>query len=176
MRKVKGYSFWKHDTFGRHIFFNFSCSLFYFASGMYRKENVAMNTLPISKGPNTISQNMSDYDNDDDVPKSGAKTIVEDFVDNASTHGIPRVLNSSRSSISRVFWCLVTVGLMAALLYQGSKLVISFIGRPTTTKISLVTKSKLEFPSVTICNLNMMRRSQLNGRLFNLSSIKCSPF
>ncbi|XP_030833219.1 degenerin deg-1 [Strongylocentrotus purpuratus] len=134
---------------------------------MYRKENVAMNTLPISNGPNTISQKMSDYDNDDDdVPKSGTKTIVEDFVDNASTHGIPRVLNSSRSSISRLFWCLVTVGLMAALLYQGSKLVISFIGRPTTTKISLVTKSKLEFPSVTICNLNMMRRSQLNGTRF----------
>ena len=116
----------------------------------------------MDKFPNTISQKVSDYD-DDVIPKSATKNVVEDFVDNTTTHGVPRVLNSSRSSISRVFWCLVTLALFGALLYQGSKLVIAFRGRPTTTKITLVTKSKLEFPSVTICNLNMMRRSQLYG-------------
>ncbi|XP_041464797.1 degenerin deg-1-like [Lytechinus variegatus] len=134
---------------------------------MYGGENIAMNTQSFDKGPKTISQNPSDnHDNSGGVSKGGTKSIVDDFVDNATTHGIPRFLNSSRSLISRLFWCVVTLGLLGALLYQGSKLVIAFTGRPTTTKISLITESKLEFPSVTICNLNMMRRSKLNGTRF----------
>eukprot|EP00057_Strongylocentrotus_purpuratus_P029394 XP_011683868.1 PREDICTED: amiloride-sensitive sodium channel subunit alpha-like [Strongylocentrotus purpuratus] len=121
----------------------------------------------------TNPEKMDDYSEEaygrpdyDENPKEGTQKIVKEFVDNATTHGIPRVLNASRPWHSRLFWCVVTLILAGVFLYQGSMLVFSFINRPTTTKISIITKSKLEFPAVTICNLNMLRRSMLKGTRF----------
>ena len=92
--------------------------------------------------------------------------IVEEFVDHATAHGLPRVLNVQLSVFTRVFWCVVTLFLFVIMLFQGTKLVISYVRHPTSTKISIVTKSSLDFPSVTLCNLNMLRRSRLNGQCY----------
>ncbi|XP_041465168.1 degenerin deg-1-like [Lytechinus variegatus] len=139
----------------------------------YEKQDkdIAMHNLP--KDQSATTEEMANYSekayaisDNDEYKKEGSRRIVDEFVDNATTHGIPRVLNSSRPSHSRLFWCAVTLIFIGAFLYQGTMLIISFIGRPTSTKISLVTEPRLEFPAVTICNLNMLRRSKLKGTRF----------
>eukprot|EP00057_Strongylocentrotus_purpuratus_P029401 XP_011683875.1 PREDICTED: degenerin deg-1 [Strongylocentrotus purpuratus] len=137
----------------------------------FGQEKIDMGDLP--RDTKTSPEKMADYSEKaygrpdyDESPKEGTRKIVNEFVDNATTHGIPRVLNASRPWQSRLFWCVVTLIFAGVFLFQGSKLVQSYIARPTTTKISLITKSRLEFPAVTICNLNMLRRSMLKGTRF----------
>ncbi|XP_071506090.1 epithelial sodium channel subunit beta-like [Diadema antillarum] len=91
---------------------------------------------------------------------------IKDFADNTTTHGVPQILRSDRSRLFRLTWAVITATALSALLFQGSNTVIDFFHRPTTSKISLITRKELHFPSITICNLNMMRRSKLNGTRF----------
>ncbi|XP_030833004.1 amiloride-sensitive sodium channel subunit beta isoform X4 [Strongylocentrotus purpuratus] len=143
----------------------------------FGQEKIDMGDLP--RDTKTSPEKMADYSEKaygrpdyDESPKEGTRKIVNEFVDNATTHGIPRVLNASRPWQSRLFWCVVTLIFAGVFLFQGSKLVQSYIARPTTTKISLITKSRLEFPAVTICNLNMLRRSMLKGDEYDYSGIE----
>ncbi|XP_071506089.1 epithelial sodium channel subunit gamma-2-like [Diadema antillarum] len=98
-------------------------------------------------------------------PMSTADAI-KDFADNATTHGVPQILRSDRSRLFRLTWAVITATALSLLLFQGSNTIIDFFHRPTTSKISIITRKELFFPSVTICNLNMMRRSKLNGTRF----------
>ena len=97
---------------------------------------------------------------------SSTREIVDEFVGNTTTHGVPLFLSRDRPALARMFWLVVTTGLLAVLLFQGSRLIISFFQWPSTTKTTLVAKSSLAFPAVTLCNLNMMRRSELKGKRF----------
>ncbi|XP_072167584.1 epithelial sodium channel subunit gamma-like [Diadema setosum] len=103
--------------------------------------------------------------NDSSSPMSTADAI-KDFADNTTTHGVPQILRSDRSRLFRLTWAVITATALSALLFQGSNTVIDFFHRPTTSKISLITRKELHFPAITICNLNMMRRSKLNGTRF----------
>ncbi|XP_072167276.1 epithelial sodium channel subunit gamma-2-like [Diadema setosum] len=103
--------------------------------------------------------------NDSSSPMSTADAI-KDFADNTTTHGVPQILRSDRSRLFRLTWAVITATALSALLFQGSNTIIDFFHKRTTSKISLITRKELYFPSITICNLNMMRRSKLNGTRF----------
>ncbi|XP_071503424.1 epithelial sodium channel subunit beta-2-like [Diadema antillarum] len=103
---------------------------------------------------------------DDSASPMSTADVIKDFADNATTHGVPRILRSDRSNLSRLTWAVITLTSLSALLYQGSNTVVNFFQRPTMSKIALITRKELHFPSITICNLNMMRRSKLNGTRF----------
>ena len=116
--------------------------------------------------------NTEPVENNDAVVKHAARSsktraIIDEFISNTTTHGVPRVLSDEYSILLRIFWSLIILTFLVLLVFQGTLLVINFIGRPSSTKLTIVTESKLEFPAVTICNLNMMRRSMLQGRLLN---------
>ncbi|XP_071506092.1 epithelial sodium channel subunit gamma-2-like [Diadema antillarum] len=116
---------------------------------------------PSLKGDPDIERKRNDF-----CSRKSPAEIVQNFVDNATTHGVTRILRCDRSRLSRLFWAVITLTALGALLYQGSMIVIDYFHRPTTTKISLITKSELIFPAITICNLNMMRKSKVNGTRF----------
>ncbi|XP_071506084.1 epithelial sodium channel subunit gamma-2-like [Diadema antillarum] len=99
----------------------------------------------------------------DSASQMSTADAIRDFADNTTTHGVPQILRSDRSCLFRLTWAVITATALSALLFQGSNTIINFFQRPTTSKISIITRKELLFPSVTICNLNMMRRSKLNG-------------
>ena len=100
---------------------------------------------------------------DDKAGRSQTHVIVDDFAANTTIHGVPRVLDAEKRTVYRILWLLVALVFLAVLIYQASALIVDYSKYQTTTRINLVTKSKLEFPSVTVCNLNMLRRSKLAG-------------
>ncbi|XP_071493525.1 epithelial sodium channel subunit gamma-like [Diadema antillarum] len=102
----------------------------------------------------------------DSASQMSTADAIKDFADNTTTHGVPQILRSDRSCLFRLTWAVITATALSALLFQGSNTIINFFQRPTTSKISIITRKELLFPSVTICNLNMMRRSKLNGTRF----------
>ena len=105
-----------------------------------------------------------DTKNDEKPKSSEIRDIKNEFAENTTMHGIPRFLDAERSIVQRVLWLLVVFVSTVILVAQASNLIIDYAKYQTTTKVTIVTKSKLEFPSVTICNLNMLRRSKLSGK------------
>ncbi|XP_072180573.1 epithelial sodium channel subunit alpha-like [Diadema setosum] len=94
------------------------------------------------------------------------RDIIKEFADSTTAHGIQRIV-CAESFPAKCFWtviCLVATGL---LLYQGTRIIQDFGQRLVNTKIELVKSSNIEFPGVTVCNMNMMRRSALRNSKYH---------
>lgn len=90
-----------------------------------------------------------------------SKQILEKFADSVSIHGI-RFANS-RSKIRRIFWTMLVLTFCGLLLSQiiGSYLKLKVNKHITSIEIS--PSPQLKFPAITICNINMMKKSKVAG-------------
>eukprot|EP00057_Strongylocentrotus_purpuratus_P008108 XP_011662582.1 PREDICTED: degenerin mec-10-like [Strongylocentrotus purpuratus] len=98
---------------------------------------------------------------DKDLPHlNSVNAVLIDYSGSTSAHGIPRII-TSRSVKSRLFWSFVTLVCLGAFLWQGSLLLLDFSKYPYTTQIDVVARTELQFPAVTVCNMNKMKRSAM---------------
>lgn len=67
----------------------------------------------------------------------------------------------SDSNIRRLFWLVSFVCLGALCLMDISVLMADFYGYPITVDVRVKESRKLQFPAVTVCNLNVLRWSAL---------------
>ena len=104
---------------------------------------------------------VKDHEDDD----SNIRKIVQDFSGRTTAHGVSYLIDS-KSVIVRIFWILVVSTALGTTCYFGSSVVLHFIAWPYTTKVDLISQPRIEFPAVTICNLNRLRRSKLSGTRF----------
>ena len=77
------------------------------------------------------------------------------------------MLRYSRSSacgrwVERLFWLLVIFGGLGATGWQLYGIFDKYFLFEPSTQISIAFQSPLDFPSVTICNLNPVRKSKLD--------------
>ena len=84
------------------------------------------------------------------------------YVESTTTHGVVHVF-SGRSIIRRVFWAVIFLGAMVGCLYNIIDRIRYLAGQPTATTISIKREASLAFPSITVCNLNLARRSYLEA-------------
>lgn len=98
------------------------------------------------------------------------------YVESTTTHGVVHVF-SGKSIIRRVFWAVIFLGAMVGCLYNIIDRIRYLAGQPTATTISIKREASLTFPSITVCNLNLVRRSYLeaNGLDEFVSSVFQSP-
>ncbi|XP_072013236.1 uncharacterized protein [Amphiura filiformis] len=94
--------------------------------------------------------------------KTTLSDIVNEYGETSTAHGIPRIIAADRWR-SKIFWSIISCGLAVLFGYQGYWLLIDFFSWPYTSKIDVISKYKVEFPAVTVCNMNRMRRSELVG-------------
>uniref|UniRef100_A0A8R1DYJ5 Uncharacterized protein n=1 Tax=Caenorhabditis japonica TaxID=281687 RepID=A0A8R1DYJ5_CAEJA len=65
---------------------------------------------------------------------------------------------------ARIFWILVVIVVFALLVYQITLIVQNFFSKPTLSQISFFANDDgMDFPSVTICNLNPVKRSYIHN-------------
>ncbi|XP_030832236.1 degenerin deg-1-like [Strongylocentrotus purpuratus] len=91
---------------------------------------------------------------------NSVNAVLIDYSGVTSAHGIPRIITST-SVMSRLFWSFVTLVALGAFLWQGSLLLLDFSKYPYTTQIDVVARTELQFPAVTVCNMNKMKRSAM---------------
>ena len=63
----------------------------------------------------------------------------------------------------RLYWCLLSLSMLALFLYMGTKQLIVYLRHPSGTKITIRSEKPLEFPAVTICNQNNYRKSVIGN-------------
>uniref|UniRef100_A0A0N5BTK9 Degenerin del-1 n=1 Tax=Strongyloides papillosus TaxID=174720 RepID=A0A0N5BTK9_STREA len=81
---------------------------------------------------------------------------LSDFASNTSAHGIPRAYNNK--GLRRSLWLLLFLICVGAFFGQAYYLVAKFLRNDKIVSVELKFE-KLEFPSVTVCNLNPYKNS-----------------
>ena len=87
------------------------------------------------------------------------------FSEQATVHGVS-YLADSKTKIIRFFWLIIILAALCSTGYFGYKVIKEFMSRPYTTKVDLITRTSVDFPAVTICNMNRLRRSKLPNTRF----------
>lgn len=86
----------------------------------------------------------------------------EDFAGDTSLHGIKYVYQSENSKIRRIIWSLVLIGALSCLGTQMTVAIIKYYNYDYYTSIKTVQVNNIHFPSVTVCNLNLIYASSIH--------------
>ena len=80
------------------------------------------------------------------------------FVESSTLHGLHYVFTSP-TIFRRILWAFFVISGIGYFSYHSSKLLEKYFNYSVATKVTLVYEKEPDFPSVTICNFNMFRKS-----------------
>ncbi|KAL5016193.1 hypothetical protein ScPMuIL_005782 [Solemya velum] len=86
--------------------------------------------------------------------------VCKRFSEKTSMQGVPYI-GTSKKLIAKFIWIILLLAAMGAMLFHLYFLFDQFFGWPKQTKIVLG-YSNLNFPAITICNVNTIRSSKLH--------------
>lgn len=90
----------------------------------------------------------------------GFLAILSDYADKASLNGVVFIKTAS-NPIVRVIWAFLLLAAVGAMTYHLYTLFSKYFDYKKHTQIN-IGFSTLNFPAVTVCNVNIMRQSQSN--------------
>ena len=91
------------------------------------------------------------------------KDVVTDFADNTSCHGVGSI-SRSKHIAWKLVWSAVFLVAVGFLIRQLVTLLFRYQSFPKSTKVE-VKSSALNFPSVTICNMNSLRLTAIEAHV-----------
>lgn len=94
------------------------------------------------------------------------KDLMRWYCLNTNTHGCRRIV-VSRGRLRRLLWIAFTLTAVALILWQCALLVFSFYTISVSIKVHF---QKLDFPAVTICNINPYKYSAVSDLLTDLDA------
>lgn len=94
-----------------------------------------------------------------------AKEIYDDFCQDTSFTALTRI-HKAAQWYKQVIWLLAFLFMVTWLIIQCYWLFLKYYSYPVEVKLEVKATSNLEFPSVTICNVNPLRKSQMSGDAF----------
>ncbi len=84
------------------------------------------------------------------------------YIESTTTHGVAHIF-VGKSVIRRLFWLVIVLGAAGGCLYNITDRILYLADQPTATTISVSRPGTLTFPVLTVCNLNLVRRSFLES-------------
>ncbi|XP_070565679.1 low-density lipoprotein receptor-related protein 1B-like [Ptychodera flava] len=127
-----------------------------------RRPTQASFTVPMRRDFNGVGGRQSVVGTKDVITTRsvGFFALGKKFMTDTTAHGLPRVVKA-RSLCGRLIWSLIFCSAMVAFIVQSSFLVKNYLRYGVTIKLKEITESSPEFPSVTVCNTNKLRRSAI---------------
>ncbi len=92
------------------------------------------------------------------IKSAAMKKKWRHFIDNSTLHGMQYVFNGE-TKIRTIIWTVVLLAGTAYFTYQSSVLLKRYYSYPITTKITLKYEEVAEFPAITICHFNKLRKT-----------------
>ena len=90
------------------------------------------------------------------------------YIQSTTTHGVVYIF-VGKSKIRRIFWLLIVLAAAAGCLYNVINRVVFLASGPTSTTISIIESDRADFPAVTLCNLNLVKKGYLDNISTDLS-------
>ncbi|XP_065648616.1 acid-sensing ion channel 1C [Hydra vulgaris] len=85
---------------------------------------------------------------------------IQKFVDASTCHGFKHCFNSG-SKVRQLIWMMILAASVALLVQKLYESGVKFLERPFSTKTTLTYVDQMEFPAISICNMNDMRNSKV---------------
>ena len=98
----------------------------------------------------------AEYNEEEEEEEETPKSLWLEFCDYTSTAG-PNHIKRAAERVGKIIWTIITLGFAAVLIWQISLLFIKFFNFPYNVKLDVKYDSDIQFPAVTICNLNPYR-------------------
>lgn len=101
--------------------------------------------------------------------------ITSAFSEETSVHGLSFVLNDHFRPWKRLLWLLIVIASSGIMIWQIRLLVDQYRKFETNSSIKIRAKTTLDFPEVTVCNLNAFQESRMESTGINLTATGQQP-
>ena len=92
--------------------------------------------------------------------KEELKVKFEEFCTDTSVSAITRAYQA-KNSLKRYTWVVLFLGALSIITLQTYYIVSKYFSYPSETIIQLAFEQEMDFPAVTVCNLNPIRKSAI---------------
>lgn len=99
----------------------------------------------------------------EETEKEDTPNMEREFAENTTLHGIVRIGNPDKPLWLRIAWILAFLACAGVCIWQISLRVTAYLRYEANTQSSVLYRSSLTFPAVTICNFNRFRASQITA-------------
>ncbi|GIY29538.1 acid-sensing ion channel 4 [Caerostris extrusa] len=97
----------------------------------------------------------------DSAQNDSFKMLCRNFAMQSSAHGLRRAA-AARSLYTRIFWISVFILALICCTFHCSFLVKNFLSYPRMTITEEIHADEISFPSITVCNLNIFKKSYID--------------
>ncbi|XP_046554137.1 acid-sensing ion channel 2-like [Haliotis rubra] len=101
------------------------------------------------------------YRGEEEMKSGNVKEQFNKFFQETSFTALVRIYNAT-SIVKRLAWLVVFLAMLAWLSVQCYWLLERYFNYPVEVKMDLVAAQELDFPSITVCNLNPLKKSKLH--------------
>nr|XP_037276510.1 LOW QUALITY PROTEIN: amiloride-sensitive sodium channel subunit gamma-like [Rhipicephalus microplus] len=95
-------------------------------------------------------------------------TLNREFAERCTAHGFNRIASTRR--LRRLLWAVIVVVAVGGFLYHISFLTSNYFSYPIMTATEEVHAEELHFPAITVCNLNLLRKSSFDDYLKDIAT------
>ncbi|GIX87327.1 hypothetical protein CDAR_31791 [Caerostris darwini] len=96
--------------------------------------------------------------------------LLSTYVEQTTTHGVRKII-SSRHPARKLFWITVFLCSLGGCCYHCSYLIANYVANPKATITQEKDADFAEFPSLTVCNLNVIKKAYAQS-YFDMASAK----
>lgn len=101
------------------------------------------------------------------------KMISKEMFQNSSIYPLTQVVRT-KSIVRKIWWiCVLIIGIFGSA-YQITAFLLRYLQYPVVVNLKVENKFILDFPAVTVCNLNRIKKDYLKCIKMNLSFNECS--
>ena len=100
-------------------------------------------------------------------------SVLKWYYEFTSIAGITQTRDTN-SKISKWAWLILTIFALVLTQHLVNKSIQTYLDHETVTKIGIKSASKLDFPSVTICNQNRVHCRNLYNLIQNCTKVRIS--
>ncbi|GFO08327.1 eukaryotic translation initiation factor 3 subunit f [Plakobranchus ocellatus] len=90
-----------------------------------------------------------------------AKDLIHEFSQTTSMHGVSHIA-AQGPAWRRILWSILVICFVAWAIHNVAQILSDYNSHPVMTSVSSEYQSKMDFPAVTICNLNRIRLSHVH--------------
>ncbi|NP_001296668.1 acid-sensing ion channel 5-like [Hydra vulgaris] len=108
----------------------------------------------------------ANHDTVDELRNQSINDYLSDMAVNSSFHGINYICDSTYK-VRRIIWIVVTLTAMLYAMREVYESTRKYLNYPVSTVRMKIYVDDLEFPAVSLCNLNDVRMSIVNGTSFD---------
>ncbi|KAF8784707.1 Acid-sensing ion channel 1C like protein [Argiope bruennichi] len=90
--------------------------------------------------------------------------LWKNFASQSTIHGLRRI-SETENTIGKVLWTLIFLTALAGLTYHCSFLIQKYLKFSKVTTTEEIHAKELDFPALTVCNLNILKKSFIQDQL-----------